>query len=107
MKAVLDLLKKGQAVAVYPEGTRTRNPDMTLGQFQQGTAMIAHRSGVPIIPVYFDHGNKYRIGKRIRVIIGEPLDLSDYEGRKIRREDLEKITKLMENQLFLLRNKQE
>ncbi len=104
MKAVLDLLNKGQAVSIYPEGTRVRNPDLSLGEFQQGVAMIAHRSGVPVIPVYFDHGNRYRIGKRIKVKIGDPIDLSAYQGRKIRREDLENITNLMVSALNDLRN---
>lgn len=107
MKSILDLLKKGQIVSIYPEGTRTRHTDLTLGEFQPGIAMIAHRSGVPIIPVYFDHGNRYRIGKRVNVYVGEALDLSDYQGRKIRREDLESITKLMQSRLNDLRKSKE
>lgn len=107
MKAILELLNKGQAVSIYPEGTRTRNADLSIGPFQTGIAMIAHRSGVPVIPVYFDHGNRYHIGKKIRVIIGNPLDLSDYQGRKIRREDLENLTNLMHSQLNVLRNSKE
>ena len=49
MKAVIRRLQGGAAVAIYPEGTRTR--DGRLGEFKSGFALLARRAGVPIVPV--------------------------------------------------------
>jgi 1-acyl-sn-glycerol-3-phosphate acyltransferase len=42
------LLRKGVAIGMFPEGTRSRS--QTLGQFHPGTALIGLRAGVPILP---------------------------------------------------------
>jgi 1-acyl-sn-glycerol-3-phosphate acyltransferase len=41
-------LEQGDCVAVYPEGTRTR--DGSLGVFRAGAVIAARRAGVPIVP---------------------------------------------------------
>lgn len=49
MRAVIDRLKQGKAVVVYPEGSRTH--DGRLGEFKPGFALMAKRAAVPIVPV--------------------------------------------------------
>lgn len=43
-----DLLRAGQALVVFPEGTRS--PDGVLQQPELGAALIALRAGVPVVP---------------------------------------------------------
>ncbi|PJZ69046.1 1-acyl-sn-glycerol-3-phosphate acyltransferase [Leptospira perolatii] len=45
---MVDLVKSGELISVYPEGTRTE--DGSMGSFKALTAKIAIRAGVPIIP---------------------------------------------------------
>lgn len=45
----LQLLKKGRVVGVFPEGTRS--DDGRLREIQGGTALLALRSGAPILPI--------------------------------------------------------
>jgi 1-acyl-sn-glycerol-3-phosphate acyltransferase len=47
--AVITALEAGAAVIIFPEGTRTG--DGRLGEIKSGFAIIARRSGVPIVPV--------------------------------------------------------
>lgn len=68
------LLKKGRVVQIYPEAHITRDGNML--PFKPSYLYIAHRAGVPIIPVIID-GN-YGVFKRIHVIVGKPIDLKDY-----------------------------
>ena len=68
------LLKKGRLVQIYPEAHITRDGNML--PFKPSYIYIAHRAGVPIIPVIID-GN-YGLLKRAHVIVGTPIDLKKY-----------------------------
>jgi 1-acyl-sn-glycerol-3-phosphate acyltransferase len=49
MKVVIARLKRGAAVTIFPEGSRTT--DGQLGEFKSGFARIAKRAAAPIVPV--------------------------------------------------------
>ena len=49
MKLVIERLRRGAAVIVFPEGTRT--PDGRVGELKAGFALLAKRAEVPIAPV--------------------------------------------------------
>jgi 1-acyl-sn-glycerol-3-phosphate acyltransferase len=44
-----DLLARGKALGIYPEGTRS--PDGRMHKFRTGAARLALRSGAPVVPV--------------------------------------------------------
>ncbi len=79
------LLKKGEALGIYPEGTRS--PDGRLYKGKTGVARMALEAGVPVVPVVMigtdkvnPIGSKMWKPRRIQLIIGRPLDFSRYEG---------------------------
>lgn len=49
IKAGTELLKAGNSMVLFPEGTRSRSS--VLGEFKPGGMRLAIRSGVPIVPV--------------------------------------------------------
>ncbi len=49
MKGVINRLRDGAAVVIFPEGTRTA--DGNLGELKGGFVLLAKRAGVPIVPV--------------------------------------------------------
>ena len=49
MQKCVDVLKSGQSMVVFPEGTRSREPGM--GEFKKGSLRLAEKADVPIIPV--------------------------------------------------------
>lgn len=49
LRAMAAHLEAGDCVAVFPEGTRSR--DGSLGEFRGGALFVARRAGVPILPV--------------------------------------------------------
>jgi 1-acyl-sn-glycerol-3-phosphate acyltransferase len=52
MKTTLKLLKQGEAVVVFPEGSRTY--DGKMAQMQPGFCMLARRGGATIVPMAID-----------------------------------------------------
>jgi len=80
MKGAVERLRRGIAVLVFPEGTRTRNG--RLGAMREGPALFARRADVPLVPVYLVRsevlwplGNKIPLifNKGIEVRFGSPL----------------------------------
>ncbi len=67
-------LRKGRIVQIFPEAYITCDGNMR--EFKTAYIMIAQRADVPIIPVVTD-GN-YGWKKRVHVIIGKPIRLSDH-----------------------------
>lgn len=45
----ITLLQNGFSLVIYPEGTRSRGPQM--GEFKKGSLRLATKSGVPVVPV--------------------------------------------------------
>jgi 1-acyl-sn-glycerol-3-phosphate acyltransferase len=84
LRKTISLLKNGNAVLIFPEGTRS--VDGTLGKARDGACFIAHRAGVPTIPVFHSGAERVlpRNSKRLRrsqltVTFGEPLELTTGE----------------------------
>lgn len=96
----LEVLDKGGIVGVFPQA---RLP--VKGQhfpFTASTAFIAMHTDAPIVPVYTD-GN-YGFTKRVSLVIGAPIRLAEYckEGLN-EKEQLEHLTKLLEEKVFALK----
>lgn len=87
LESAMDVLSDGGVFGIYPEGTRTRDGLMHRGH--TGVARLALRSGAPIIPVGLIGTDEIqpvdakmpRLGKRVTVRFGAPLDYEHYLGR--------------------------
>ena len=89
LRKTISLLQTGNVVLMFPEGTRS--VDGTLGKARDGAGFIAHRAGVPTIPVFHSGAERVlpRNSKRLRrsklrVLFGEPLELTtgEFETRR-------------------------
>jgi 1-acyl-sn-glycerol-3-phosphate acyltransferase len=107
LRAGVEQLEKGLAVAIYPEGTRS--PDGRLYRGKTGPARMALRARCPIVPVaVFGTNEALPTGKylprmrRIGVRFGAPLDFSRYEGKDDDRFVLRSITDELMYELMLL-----
>ena len=85
--AAVAAVAAGECVVVYPEGTITRDPAGWPMTGRSGAARIALATGCPVIPVgqwgaqeiLAPYSKKPDLvpRKRIRMIVGDPVDLSD------------------------------
>lgn len=83
LHAGLSLLHEGEAFAVYPEGTRSRDGRLYRGK--TGVAWLALNAGVPVIPVALKGTDKVQpIGSngirpaKVSIEFGAPIDLSKH-----------------------------
>lgn len=67
IRQALKVLAAGQVLGIFPEGTRSKTGEMQAAF--EGTALLAARAEVPIIPVAL-HG-QYRLGGILRVNVGK------------------------------------
>jgi 1-acyl-sn-glycerol-3-phosphate acyltransferase len=69
------LAGEGECVMIFPEGTRRPRdaPRTYLGKAHTGTARIALRAGVPILPAALSGTDRLQRLGPIRVVFGEPI----------------------------------
>ena len=89
VEAALKLLKRGRSIVLFPEETRTR--DGELLPFKPGAALLALRSGFPLLPVavagtrrVLPRGTLDMTPGRVVLSIGEPIPVA---GRSVRERD--------------------
>ena len=87
------VLQRGGAIAMFPEGTLTRDPDGWPMVARTGAARMALDNNVPVIPVA-QWGAQRLLGtyskvpkpfprKKVTMVAGPPIDLEDLRGRPI------------------------
>ena len=103
MRACIKALKEGNILGVFPEGTRCR--DTLMEKPETGVAMIALRSGVPLLPIYIDE--KPRFLRRTWAYAGDPIEYGDLSARGISKETAEELTVRIRETFFRLRDENE
>lgn len=108
VKAVMQAmryLKGGESVVIYPEGTRNKSNEIFL-PFKGGAATISIKTKTPIVP--FVQVKKVKFLRRAHVIYGEPIEFSEYYGKRLTEEDIQKCEdELREKMLELYYNLKE
>lgn len=93
-RATVDL-RNGQSFLIYPEGTRS--PDGRLQEFKKGTAVMAIKSGVPLVPVACSNAHRIMEKRKLAIKPGEilveflePIDPTKYslEEREVLIKEL-------------------
>ncbi len=105
MRTVMDalkVLKNGEKVSTFPEGTRNKEGDgETFLPFHGGAAFLAIKTRTPVIP--FVICNKPRVWHVTHVVFGEPMELTEYYDRKLTQADYDEADEKLKNRLYELR----
>jgi 1-acyl-sn-glycerol-3-phosphate acyltransferase len=80
-RTAMRILEAGHVLAVFPEGTRSR--DGRLGEGRAGAALLAMRTGVPVLPVgiagthrIFPGRSRWPHRSRVTIRIGTPFSVA-------------------------------
>jgi 1-acyl-sn-glycerol-3-phosphate acyltransferase len=106
LKHTLSLLAAGQMVLMFPEGTR--GAGRTLGPAKPGVAMLAARSGAPVVPVFhwgaeaiWPRGSRRIRRAHLRVRFGPPLRFAG--DHRVGREAVEAFGRQVMDAIAALR----
>jgi len=109
IKLAIHMLKSGQCVVLFPEGTRTQ--DGNLQPAKNGIGFLIYKAGVPVVPVYlagsfeaFPKGAKKIRRYPVSVYYGKPippeeLTITNSEGKP----DFETISNLVMSRIAALK----
>jgi len=73
MRTMLSVLKEGGVLGIFPQGHRYRQDDHH--QLESGTAIIALRARVPVVPIHVR--GPLRLFRMNEITIGQPVALDD------------------------------
>lgn len=85
LKRALEVLAGGGCFGIFPEGTRSRTGQ--LGRAEPGTAYIALKAGVTVIP--FGITSTYKLFSPIVIRFGPPVNLDQFKGARLTGEALD------------------
>jgi 1-acyl-sn-glycerol-3-phosphate acyltransferase len=102
MESAYKVLRAGHVIGIFPEGTLTREPNQWPMRARTGAVRLALETGVPIVPmaqwgteVVMDTYSSKIFPKpwhTVNMVIGKPLDLSKYDGKKMGVEEMVAIS---------------
>ncbi|NQT30148.1 MAG: 1-acyl-sn-glycerol-3-phosphate acyltransferase [Candidatus Saganbacteria bacterium] len=101
VKQIIEILKIGESVLIFPEGTRSKTGK--LGKFRRGSLLAALKSGAPIVPVAIS--GSFNLMPRgtwiihpcpVKFSVGKPIYINskeDYDNKVLEVRD--SIAKMM------------
>lgn len=104
-RKITDSLKEGKVVTLFPEG-HINDGSGKMQEFKSGMTLISMQSKCPIVPVYLKPPKHWY--DRLRVVIGEPVDVTTLCGGVPAFSQINEITKMLrqrEEQLEQLADK--
>ena len=101
LDTALDVLGRGDAFGIYPEGSRSRDGRLYRGR--TGVAHLALTAGVPVVPVGLIGTDRLqpvgsRLPRRVKVTVtfGEPIEVAgEYDGVPLGRARRELTDRIM------------
>lgn len=100
MRQCMQTLKEGHILGIFPEGTR-HQPEM-MQEVESGTAIIALRSRVPLLPVYID--GKIRPFHVTHVYFGKPMELDDLYAQGVNNDTAQQLCQRIHDVFYAMRD---
>ncbi|ADD02411.1 1-acyl-sn-glycerol-3-phosphate acyltransferase [Thermoanaerobacter italicus Ab9] len=84
IKTALTYLKKGKAIGIFPEGTRSKTGQ--LQKAEPGVAMLAIKGNAPVVPIAIK--GRYGLFSKIIINIGKPMNFDKYANSRLSSQQL-------------------
>ena len=108
IRSALRILGRGKIIGIFPEGSRSG--DGNLGMGKMGSAYLAAKSNVPIVPAYISGAFEampprcwFPRPTRIQVAFGRPIRFDPVVGKQMNRDELSAISRSVQDSISSLR----
>ncbi len=101
MKAMLNamrVLKEGEKLVIFPEGTRNKSGTNDLQEIKGGACVFAVRTKTPIVPAMLL--KKPTFLRKTKIIIGKPFELDQFYNKKLTDEDIVEMDKIVRDKMI-------
>ena len=75
MKTALRILKNGEALGIFPEGTRIKGGK--ISDPKGGIAMFAYKTNSPVLPIHVEYRRRFHFFNHIEMTIGKAIPASE------------------------------
>lgn len=103
MAAAESVLQQGQALVLFPEGTRQSG--RTINTLLDGTAFIASRHHASVVPIGISHtdsawpsGQRFPKPQKVGVVVGRPITI-EATGNRAKRSEIKAKTEELQSEL--------
>ncbi|WP_101772926.1 lysophospholipid acyltransferase family protein [Peptostreptococcus faecalis] len=93
VKNILKQIKTGRVLGIFPEGTRSEMDSFLPAK--PGVALFAIKSKADIVPMSII--SSYKPFSKVKIVIGDVIDMSEYNTRKVDKAEYEKIAQSLLN----------
>lgn len=100
MKRCMKVLKNEGALGIFPEGTRKGLEKGT--KVQNGAAYMAIKSNVKVVPAGIQ--GTFKPFTKVKVYFGKPISFENYNSKNPSKEELDKATKEIMDNIIMLTN---
>ena len=87
LRRALAILKGGDVMGIFPEGTRSKNGE--LGKGFSGAGFFALKGEADVVPCAIV--GPYKLFKRVKVVYGEPIIMQPYRERKASADEVTSV----------------
>ena len=88
IKKCMKVLKTDEILGIFPEGTR--NGMKKNAEIKTGAAFLALKTGTPVIPVGIQ--GTFKPFTKVILNFGKPMEFKEYQSNKPQKENLEKVS---------------
>ena len=92
-RQIVDVMKQGEVVTMFPEGHIARNEEKETEQFKPGMILMAVQAHVPIVPVAIK--KRKHFWNRLRVAVGQPIDIEALYGPRPSFRQVDELSKIL------------
>jgi 1-acyl-sn-glycerol-3-phosphate acyltransferase len=100
-------LESGEVVSIFPEGSVAT--DGSLRPFRRGAAILAFRTGAPVVPVFvagtheaLPRGAWFPRPRTITVLVGEPIQVPRAPADTLPRDEMDRLTRRLQESVVAL-----
>ncbi len=88
VKEIINQIKSGRILGIFPEGTRCMGNNFLPAK--PGVAMFAIKTKADIVPMSII--TNFKLFSKVKIVIGETIDMSEYKKRKVNKEEYAEIS---------------